>query len=177
MTINHGIAQKFTSKERDAETGLDYFGARYFSAAQGRFTSPDWSAKEDPVPYAKMDDPQTLNLYSYVRNNPLSKADPDAHCPDACVVEGISVGVIVGVAAVRATAVYLATPSGQRSLNTFTSAFSSSVSSSISTVKGWFSSSSSSDPAPAAPGATPAVPVVVTGTDSGSNSSSPQSSC
>jgi RHS repeat-associated protein len=33
--------QKFTSKERDAETGLDYFGARYFSGAQGRFTSPD----------------------------------------------------------------------------------------------------------------------------------------
>ena len=31
----------FTSKERDAETGLDYFGARYMSAAQGRFTSPD----------------------------------------------------------------------------------------------------------------------------------------
>ncbi len=51
--------------------------------------SPDWSAKEDPVPYAQLDDPQSLNLYSYVRNNPLSKADPDGHCAeDACVVEG-----------------------------------------------------------------------------------------
>jgi RHS repeat-associated protein len=35
------IRQKFTAKERDAESGLDYFGARYFSGAQGRFTSPD----------------------------------------------------------------------------------------------------------------------------------------
>jgi RHS repeat-associated protein len=31
----------YTGKERDAETGLDYFGARYMSSAQGRFTSPD----------------------------------------------------------------------------------------------------------------------------------------
>lgn len=38
---------KFTSKERDAETGLDYFGARYFSGAQGRWTSPDWSANPE----------------------------------------------------------------------------------------------------------------------------------
>jgi len=41
--------------------------------------SPDWSAKEEPVPYAKLDDPQSLNLYSYVRNNPLSRTDPDGH--------------------------------------------------------------------------------------------------
>ena len=71
--------QKFTGKERDAETGLDYFGARYFSAAQGRFTSPDWSAKPQPIPYADLGDPQTLNLYAYVRNNPLSVADLDGH--------------------------------------------------------------------------------------------------
>ena len=81
-----GTTHKFTSKERDAETGgsaaqgLDYFGARYFSAAQGRFTSPDWSATPQPIPYADLTDPQTLNLYSYVRNNPLSKTDPDGHC-------------------------------------------------------------------------------------------------
>src|SRR5262249_5245163 len=36
-----GVRQKFTSKERDTESGLDYFGARYYSSAQGRFTSPD----------------------------------------------------------------------------------------------------------------------------------------
>jgi guanyl-specific ribonuclease Sa len=46
----------------------------------GRFMSPDWSAQAEPVPYAKLDDPQTLNLYSYERNNPLSGADPDGHC-------------------------------------------------------------------------------------------------
>ncbi|MGO9735796.1 RHS repeat-associated core domain-containing protein [Mycobacterium sp.] len=68
-----------TGKERDAETGLDYFGARYFSSAQGRFTSPDWSAVPEPIPYGDLSDPQTLNLYSYVRNNPLSRADLDGH--------------------------------------------------------------------------------------------------
>ena len=72
--------QKFTGKERDAETGLDYFGARYFSGAQGRFTSPDWSEKPQPVPYADLKDPQTLNLYAYLRNNPLSRRDLNGHC-------------------------------------------------------------------------------------------------
>jgi RHS repeat-associated protein len=50
-------------------TGLDYFGARYFSGAQGRFTTPDWSAKPQPVPYADLSNPQSLNLYTYVRNH------------------------------------------------------------------------------------------------------------
>ncbi len=68
-----------SAKERDAETGLDYFGARYFSSAQGRFTTPDWSAKPQAVPYADFSDPQTLNLYAYVRNNPLNRTDPDGH--------------------------------------------------------------------------------------------------
>jgi RHS repeat-associated protein len=70
---------KFTGKERDAETGDDYFGARYLAPAQGRWTSADWSAKEDPVPYARLDNPQSLNLYQYVVNNPLSNADDDGH--------------------------------------------------------------------------------------------------
>ncbi len=71
--------QHFTGKERDVESGLDYFPARYYNSYMGRFMSPDWSAQEEPVPYAKLDDPQTLNLYSYVRNNPLSGVDPDGH--------------------------------------------------------------------------------------------------
>jgi hypothetical protein len=50
----------------------------------GRFMSPDWSAKEEPVPYAKFDDPQTLNLYAYVRNNPLTNLDKDGHCYPVC---------------------------------------------------------------------------------------------
>jgi RHS repeat-associated protein len=69
-----------TGKERDSESGNDYFGARYYASSMGRFMSPDWSAKAEPVPYAKLDDPQSLNLYSYVRNNPLSRTDKDGHC-------------------------------------------------------------------------------------------------
>jgi RHS repeat-associated protein len=70
-----------TGKERDTESGNDYFGARYFSSAMGRFLSPDWSAKIEPVPYSKRDDPQTLNLYAYVMNNPLGRVDADGHAP------------------------------------------------------------------------------------------------
>ncbi|MCZ2077241.1 MAG: RHS repeat-associated core domain-containing protein [Bryobacterales bacterium] len=61
----------FTGKERDAETGLDYFGARYFSGAQGRFTSPDQPFYDQWAHY-----PQTWNLYTYGRNNPLRYSDP-----------------------------------------------------------------------------------------------------
>jgi hypothetical protein len=50
----------------------------------GRFMSPDWSAKAEPVPYAKLDNPQSLNLYAYVNNNPLRMADKDGHSADAC---------------------------------------------------------------------------------------------
>jgi RHS repeat-associated protein len=76
-TTNH---YKFTGKERDAESGLDNFGARYFGSSLGRFMTPDWSAKPQGVPYAVLDDPQSLNLYAYVRNNPLNRTDPSGHC-------------------------------------------------------------------------------------------------
>ena len=61
-----------SSKERDSETGLDYFGARYMSSAQGRFTSVD------PVVITteRLNNPQQLNLYAYVANNPLRFIDP-----------------------------------------------------------------------------------------------------
>jgi RHS repeat-associated protein len=88
---------KFTGKERDGESGLDYFGARYYSSSLGRFMSPDWSVKEEPVPYAKLPDPQTLNLYSYVENNPTTLRDPDGHCTDplSCGVEFAGIGTLV----------------------------------------------------------------------------------
>ena len=60
----------FTGKERDGESGLDYFGARYFSGAQGRFTSADSTA------YSKMSNPQSWNLYAYAFNSPLKFTDP-----------------------------------------------------------------------------------------------------
>lgn len=62
------------------ETGLDYFGARYFSGAQGRFTSPD-----QPFPDQYVEDPQSLNLYEYVRNNPLKYVDLNG---EDCVYAG-----------------------------------------------------------------------------------------
>ena len=73
------VKQKFTGKARDSESGLDYFGARYYGSALGRFTSPDWSSAPQPVPYANLGNPQTLNLYAYVANNPLSRSDLDGH--------------------------------------------------------------------------------------------------
>jgi RHS repeat-associated protein len=78
-TTVHFPRYRSTGKERDTESGNDYFGARYYSSAMGRFMSPDWSAKVAPVPYAKLDNPQSLNLYVYVLNHPMSGVDPDGH--------------------------------------------------------------------------------------------------
>jgi len=72
----------FTGKERDAESGNDYFGARYYASSMGRFLSPDYDVEgfdPDPVPFADLENPQSLNLYAYVLNNPLNRTDPDGH--------------------------------------------------------------------------------------------------
>ncbi|MBI3662049.1 MAG: hypothetical protein HY234_03240 [Acidobacteria bacterium] len=60
---------KFTGKERDAESGLDFFDARYYGSNFGRFMSPDLLG-------GHLEDPQTLNKYSYVRNLPTTLTDP-----------------------------------------------------------------------------------------------------
>lgn len=66
-----GLRQKFTGQERDSETDLDYFIARYYSSKQGRFTSAD------PLMDSATDtNPQTWNRYAYVMNNPLNFTDP-----------------------------------------------------------------------------------------------------
>ena len=70
---------KFTGKERDSESGLDNFGARYFTSSLGRFMTPDWATRPTAVPYAVFGDPQSLNLYTYVRNDPVTRADADGH--------------------------------------------------------------------------------------------------
>ncbi|HEV8427564.1 MAG TPA: RHS repeat-associated core domain-containing protein [Pyrinomonadaceae bacterium] len=79
-----------TSKDRDVETGLDYFLARYYSPSQGRFLSPDEFsggptelfaevAAHNPTFYADLTCPQTLNKYHFTVNNPLRFVDPDGH--------------------------------------------------------------------------------------------------
>ncbi len=77
ITVNN---YKFTGKERDPESGLDNFIARYNSSSLGRFMSPD------PDNAGAIDeDPQTWNAYSYVRNNPLRYTDPDGTHVRICV--------------------------------------------------------------------------------------------
>ena len=68
-----GNNYKFTAKERDTESGLDNFGARYNSSSMGRFMSPDSSS------YSTLKNPQSWNLYAYTLNNPLNYIDPDGH--------------------------------------------------------------------------------------------------
>jgi RHS repeat-associated protein len=68
--------RQFTGQERDANTGFDYFSARYYASANGRFTTPDDPAYIDPF------DPQSTNRYAYTYNNPLRYNDPAGHAPD-----------------------------------------------------------------------------------------------
>jgi RHS repeat-associated protein len=71
-TVFAACASRCTGKERDTESGNDYFGARYYASTMGRFMSPDpgWSLAVD------LSNPQSWNLYSYALNNPLRYIDP-----------------------------------------------------------------------------------------------------
>jgi RHS repeat-associated protein len=73
------VNQKFTGKERDVETGLDWFKVRYMGSPQGRFTSPDpfipMGLKHDKF-VAWIANPQRWNKYAYALNNPLAFIDP-----------------------------------------------------------------------------------------------------
>jgi RHS repeat-associated protein len=72
---------KFVGKEKDKETGLYYFGARYMKPEIGRFTSPDTVGPVDPrtskTNYQMLLNPQKLNRYAYGLNNPFRYLDPD----------------------------------------------------------------------------------------------------
>ncbi len=78
--IDSDVSQKFTGQVRDEETRLDYFKARYMSAPQGRFLSPDLLGGQRL-------DPQTLNRYAYGRNNPLRYIDPTGLYSYECAVD------------------------------------------------------------------------------------------
>ncbi len=86
----------FTGKQHDTETAFDYFGARYFGSTTGRWLSPDWAGAPTAVPYANFGTHSRLNLYGYVGNNPLSRADADGHCWPECTW---LIGAVVGGAA------------------------------------------------------------------------------
>ncbi|MEK6300492.1 MAG: RHS repeat-associated core domain-containing protein [Acidobacteriota bacterium] len=92
--------QKFTQKERDTESGLDYFLARYYSSAQGRFTSPDpymiifeknkgrnQSERERRV-RTYISQPQIWNKYTYSLNSPVRNVDPDGRCSSPSLKNG-----------------------------------------------------------------------------------------
>jgi RHS repeat-associated protein len=79
---NIGVKQQFTGQQRDEETGLDYFWARNFQAALGRFCSVDPAGAG-----AKAEDPQSWNAYAYARNSPLLRIDRDGR-DDECVWDG-----------------------------------------------------------------------------------------
>ncbi len=64
---------RFTGKERDTESGLDYFGARYYASTMGRWMSPD----PGKINLKHLANPQKWNKYAYVLNNPLTMIDPD----------------------------------------------------------------------------------------------------
>lgn len=84
--VGVGQPKKFTGKERDNETGLDYFGARYYGSRIARFTTTDpvYTWRENLV------DPQRWNRYAYGRNNPLRFVDPDGR--EIALASGLSKG-------------------------------------------------------------------------------------
>jgi RHS repeat-associated protein len=79
--------RQFAGKERDAETGLDYFGARQHMSATGRFTTVDPLMNVE----AAMTDPQRWNRYAYALNGPFKFTDPDGRDPRL-------VGALIGTA-------------------------------------------------------------------------------
>jgi RHS repeat-associated protein len=93
----------FTGKERDTESGNDYFDARYYASAMGRFLSPDPLLNS-----GRPDNPQTWNRYAYVLNNPLNATDPTglynlpSNCSDDKTCSGTAANLKSGVTALTA---------------------------------------------------------------------------
>jgi RHS repeat-associated protein len=131
----YDCSHKFTGKERDSESGLDHFGARHYASTVGRFMVPDWEAKPTDVPYATFANPQSLNLYSYVQNNPTTLGDPDGHVAGVDDAGYVVVGGLVVFTA--AVIIYESQPEQERN---FARATSQAFDATISTFSGLFSS-------------------------------------
>ena len=86
------MKHKFTGQELDDETGLYYYGARFYDPAIGRFISADSIVPD-------FSNPQSLNRYSYVFNNPLSYRDPNGHNPFLIVmaISAVISSVVAGI--------------------------------------------------------------------------------
>ena len=97
---------KFEGKERDTETGNDDFGARFYNNRFGRWLSSDWSGVPAAVPYANFSNPQTLNLYSIVDDDPATSADLDGHC---CDTQDVRDAYNAGIAVLTALATFAET--------------------------------------------------------------------
>jgi len=108
ISVSNSPRQQFTGKERDPETGLDYFEMRYYGSLYGRFTSPDEftggpdelydfadNAGDNPLLYAEKGEPQSLNKYQYCYNNPLVYTDIDGHKPWDWVKAGLEIASYV----------------------------------------------------------------------------------
>jgi len=80
-TLNFSNDRMFAGKERDRETGMYYFGARYMRPENGRFTTIDpigpVDARTGKVNDKMLVNPQRLNRYAYALNNPYRYVDPD----------------------------------------------------------------------------------------------------
>jgi len=83
ITSTHENDKMFVGKEKDKETGLYYFGARYMEAVIGRFISPDPVGAVDPrmsgLNGKIIKNPQRINTYAYGLNNPYRYIDPDGN--------------------------------------------------------------------------------------------------
>jgi RHS repeat-associated protein len=101
------VRQKFTSKERDNETGLDYFLARYYAKDQGRFTGVDPQniifdkeqgrneEEQNRILQSYLVQPQNWNRYAYTRNSPVSNRDPNGKCSAPAGLSKGNVGICI----------------------------------------------------------------------------------
>jgi RHS repeat-associated protein len=96
--INSGsdVSQRKYIGQFTDPTGIDYFNARYLNANQGQFISQDPVFLGDPK-QQNLQNPQSLNTYSYSQNNPITKKDPSGRClEDGCVAEAGALGAVPG---------------------------------------------------------------------------------